>query len=209
MPNCCIVYGSSKSKDSSISLYCFPKQPELRKKWLDGLHLTPDDVDCESRGCSKHFRDGSRQTVSSYQIGTRFAEHPSMETSRRKRWASRELQQKEPKCPCIRSSLLSQLPLFPPTLSSTPLATLPVPPTSYPSTPTPSSTCTPRSSTTPDPLVVSPVKASVPRHKLPKVISCHNFRLDWRINAVSALNCSASAALNTNMLYVPAAKTEG
>lgn len=164
MPNYCIICGSSKSQDAFISLYCFPKQLELRKKWLDGLHLTPDNVECDSRVYSKHFRDGNPKTVPSYQIGAKFAEPPSMETARRKRRVSRELQQKEQKRQCIRKGQLPLLtsPLSPPTLASTPLATLHVPPTSHSSTPTPictSSTCTPRSSATPDPLVVSPAKS--------------------------------------------------
>lgn len=162
MPNYCIVCGSSKSKDPSISLYHFPKQLELRKKWLDGLRLTPDNVECDSRVCSKHFRDGNHKTVPSYQIGARFAEPPSMETARGKRRASRELWQKEQKRPCMQSQLpLLISPLSPPTLSSTPLAALSVPPTSHPSTSTPictSATNTPHSSATPDPLVVSPAK---------------------------------------------------
>ena len=92
MPNHCIVCGGSKAKDPSISLYRLPKQPKLRKKWLNELRLTDSKVNSDSRVCSRHFRDSNTKTIPSLHIGAKFAEPPLMGTARGKRRATRELQ---------------------------------------------------------------------------------------------------------------------
>ena len=90
MPNCCIVCGNSKAKDPSIRLYRFPKQPVLRAKWVAGLQLTNNDIKCESRVCSRHFRDSNPKTIPSVHIGPEFAAPPQMETARGKRRATHD-----------------------------------------------------------------------------------------------------------------------
>ena len=109
MPNYCTVCGLSKAKDPSISLYRIPKEPELRKMWLESLSLTEDKICAESRVCSRHFRDGNPKNIPSLHIGKSFSDRPTDETARGKRRASRELlkqkRQSEPpaKRPCVHS----------------------------------------------------------------------------------------------------------
>ena len=109
MPNYCTVCGLSKAKDPSISLYRIPKEPELRKIWLESLSLTDDKICAESRVCSRHFRDGNPKNIPSLHIGKSFSNRPTDETVRGKRRASRELlkhkRQSEPppKRPCVHS----------------------------------------------------------------------------------------------------------
>ena len=125
IPNHCIVSGGSKAKDPSISLYWLPKQPELRKKWLNDLHLTDSKVNSDSRVCSRHFRDSNPKTIRSLHIGARFSEPPLMGTARGKRRATRELQltmkDQHLNRPCIRTSTCSSVSgknVLSPTLSS-------------------------------------------------------------------------------------------
>lgn len=121
MPNYCAVCGRSKATDTSISLYRIPKEPELRKRWLDSLGLSEDRVTADSRVCSKHFRDGNPKNVPSVHIGERFSDRPTCETPRGKRRASREVAKQQleqhAKRRCIRthhsvspSALLSSTP---------------------------------------------------------------------------------------------------
>ena len=110
MPNHCIVCGLSKAKDCSISLYRIPKEPELRRMWLESLSLTADKISAEVRVCSRHFRDGNPKIIPSLHVGKSFSDRPTDETDRGKRRASRELlkhkRQSEPpaKRPCVHSS---------------------------------------------------------------------------------------------------------
>ena len=109
MPNYCTVCGLSKAKDPSLSLYRIPKEPELRRIWLESLSLTDDKICAESRVCSRHFRDGNPKNIPSLHIGKSFSDRPTDETVRGKRRASRELlkhkRQSEPppKRPCVHS----------------------------------------------------------------------------------------------------------
>ncbi len=80
------------------------------KAWLEGLGLTPEDINAESRVCSRHFRDGSPKTFPSVHLGTKFAERPSEDTPRGKRRASRESQQHHAKRLCVRTSSPGQGP---------------------------------------------------------------------------------------------------
>ena len=91
MPNYCTVCGLSKAKDPSLSLYRIPKEPELRRIWLESLSLTDDKICAESRVCSRHFRDGNPKNIPSLHIGKSFSDRPTDETVRGKRRASREL----------------------------------------------------------------------------------------------------------------------
>ena len=74
MPGNCCICGQMKSADCKISLHRFPKKPEIRKKWLDGLELTESDINSESRVCSMHFRDGNIKNIPSIHIGIKFAD---------------------------------------------------------------------------------------------------------------------------------------
>ena len=169
MPNCCIVCGISKAKDPAVSLYRFPKQPDLRAKWLASLHLTNEEVKSESRVCSRHFRDSNPKTIPSLHIGSKFAQPPLMETARGKRRATRELKLNDKsKRVCIRTntnnSSVSDV------QNSVLLCHASVPTTSASHSDSLSSPASsigqslPRSSTPslaplPDPLIVSPAKA--------------------------------------------------
>lgn len=126
MPNYCTVCGQSKAKDLSLSLYQIPKEPELRKSWLENLGFVEDKIAAESRVCSRHFRDGNPKNVPSLYIGKRFSDRPAEKTPRGKRQASREvlkhkqLHAKRP-CKCICQSLSpSALVSLPPTSATSP-----------------------------------------------------------------------------------------
>ena len=91
MPSVCCTCGRSKEKDPDISLHRFPKSPEGKKKWMDGLNLSEDVITPESRVCSRHFRDGNPKNPPSIHLGEKFTSGPSIETERGKRRASREV----------------------------------------------------------------------------------------------------------------------
>ena len=65
MPNNCCVCGSM-----GRCLHRFPKDPTLRKKWLDNLNLREEDIGSEARVCVAHFRDG----IPSLSIGWKFSD---------------------------------------------------------------------------------------------------------------------------------------
>ena len=204
MPNHCIVCGGSKAKDPLISLYRLPKQPELRKKWLNELRLTDSKVNSDSRVCSRHFRYSNPKTIPSLHIGAKFAEPPLMGTARGKRRATRELQLttkgQHLKRPCIHSSTCSSVSgqnVLSPTLSShvsPPSTHLPPRSPSAPSSSPPLSpslqslllvSSTPCISPTPNHLVVSPAK---PRHA-----ECSETSISF-----VASDCGSSSFLSTS-----------
>lgn len=71
-----------------ISLYRIPKDDDRRKKWLEGLRLTEDDVRAGSRVCSLHFPDGKATNTPSATLGAREPEASAQTRKRRSQTAS-------------------------------------------------------------------------------------------------------------------------
>ena len=55
----CVAAGCSKTHKDGISLFGFPKDASLRKKWADQVRRTRDKWEPSQRSvlCSKHFED--------------------------------------------------------------------------------------------------------------------------------------------------------
>ena len=122
MPGNCCICGRMKSADCKISLHRFPKKPEIRKKWLDGLELTESDINSESRVCSMHFRDGNIKNIPSIHIGIKFADAVLSDTARGKRRLARESQKEAGNSKRQHLSCTSPLPSCPnTTYTSTPI----------------------------------------------------------------------------------------
>ena len=60
MPNRCVVAGCSSIPSDEVTLYKFPKDPVLRKKWIEQVKCTRDrwigPLENSSL-CSNHFTD--------------------------------------------------------------------------------------------------------------------------------------------------------
>ena len=90
-------------KVSESHFIAFPKNANIRKKWLGGLELSEDDITTDSRVCSMHFRDGNPKTIPSAYLGVKFASAPLSNTIRGKRCASHESAKKQL---CLPTSLV-------------------------------------------------------------------------------------------------------
>ncbi|KAJ7376154.1 hypothetical protein OS493_036628 [Desmophyllum pertusum] len=56
MPHCCAFgcnFTSKKNKNTSVTLHSFPKEPKLRKTWMNAVHRATLPKD--PRLCSQHF----------------------------------------------------------------------------------------------------------------------------------------------------------
>ncbi len=85
MPNNCVVCGRMKGPDTpNISLYRFPKFPESRKEWLDGLGLAENSIGTESRVCSLHFPEGKSSNTPSATLGARLPGERSTRSRKRR-----------------------------------------------------------------------------------------------------------------------------
>ena len=54
----CAVCGITKTTDPNISFHRIPKDPIMRAKWTDALHLQKENLGSSSRVCSRHFQKG-------------------------------------------------------------------------------------------------------------------------------------------------------
>ena len=68
MPNSCVVCGHLKGKASNVSMFRIPVDKERRKQWLSALKLTEDKVNENSRVCSRHFVDGSPDSLPTLEV---------------------------------------------------------------------------------------------------------------------------------------------
>ena len=60
MPNRCVAAGCSSIPSDEVTLYKFPKDPVLRKKWIEQVKRTRDRWSGPSENsslCSNHFTD--------------------------------------------------------------------------------------------------------------------------------------------------------
>ena len=57
----CVAAGCSLTHKDGVSIFHFPKDPVLRKKWADQVRRTRDKWEPTDNSvlCSKHFEDGS------------------------------------------------------------------------------------------------------------------------------------------------------
>ena len=67
MPTACVVVGchNHQSKHCQISLYCFPKEKECRRRWITFVSRKNSDGSAWELGngycvCSKHFITGKK-----------------------------------------------------------------------------------------------------------------------------------------------------
>ena len=60
MPNRCVAAGCCSIPSDEVTLYKFPKDPVLRKKWIEQVKRTRDRWSGPSENsslCSNHFTD--------------------------------------------------------------------------------------------------------------------------------------------------------
>ena len=89
MPNSCICCGHTKRKTEKVSMFRFPADHSKRQQWITALNLTEDDINEESRICSKHFLNGDSANAPVLNLGSRFASPRKSDTERGKRAVKR------------------------------------------------------------------------------------------------------------------------
>ena len=65
MPKQCIAYGCGNTNNDKVSLFSFPKDPELRQKWIANVKRTRDKWKGPTKNsflCSCHFTADCIQT---------------------------------------------------------------------------------------------------------------------------------------------------
>ena len=58
MVNVCIVFGCKEHSGGNYKLHRFPKDQELRVKWIDAYGRADKPVGMDARVCAKHFSEG-------------------------------------------------------------------------------------------------------------------------------------------------------
>ncbi|XP_019863897.1 PREDICTED: THAP domain-containing protein 10-like [Amphimedon queenslandica] len=78
MPNRCVAYGCSNTSSKSISVFHFPKNDALRKKWTEQVKRTRAEWKGPTRNsvfCSEHF------TQDCFEVGKRMCKSFGLETT--------------------------------------------------------------------------------------------------------------------------------
>ena len=85
MPNSCICCGHVKGKGDKVAMFRLPADKTRRQQWMTALNLTEEEVNDNTRVCSRHFLHGDSSNTPSLDLGKRFASPKklSMERSRR------------------------------------------------------------------------------------------------------------------------------
>ena len=65
----CCVCPNTQSKDPSLKFHRFPRDPAVRRVWLDTFSMEEGDLKPSSRVCSRHFPEGNQHKVPSLTIG--------------------------------------------------------------------------------------------------------------------------------------------
>ena len=86
MPNTCIVCGHTKGKGQEMSMHRFPAAGQAqRQQWLSALNLK-EDINDNSRLCSRHFMYGNVSNLPTLHLGQKFAS-PKKPEGERAKWA--------------------------------------------------------------------------------------------------------------------------
>ncbi len=65
----CLVCGNTQAKNPSVSFHRFPRDPAVRKVWLNTLGVQENALKPSSRVCSRHFPEGDTKKVPSMSLG--------------------------------------------------------------------------------------------------------------------------------------------
>ena len=150
----CAVCGITKATDPNVSFHRIPKDPIMRAKWTDALHLQKENLWSSSRVCSRHLQNGDPRNSPSLFLWKRIKQD-----SRAQRAKNREAQRLftiTPECvtTCSSAAIVSDI-------TTTPSTSIPLPSTSTPlpstSTPLPSTSTPLPSTSTPLPSTSTPL----------------------------------------------------
>ncbi len=65
----CQICHTIQKKDSGVAFHRFPRDPVLRRSWLEVFQLGESDLKPSSRVCSRHFPDGDSKKMPSTSVG--------------------------------------------------------------------------------------------------------------------------------------------
>ena len=81
----CAVCGITKATDPNVSFHRIPKDPIMRAKWTDALHLQKENLGSSSLVCSRHFQNGDPRNSPSLFYGSvsnKIREHKELRTEK-------------------------------------------------------------------------------------------------------------------------------
>ncbi len=64
----CLVCGNTQAKDPSVSFHRFPRDPAVRRVWLNTLGVQENELKPSSRVCSRHFPEGDAKKLPSMSL---------------------------------------------------------------------------------------------------------------------------------------------
>ena len=163
----CAVCGITKATDPNVSFHRIPKDPIMRAKWTDALHLQKENLWSSSRVCSRHFQNGDPRNSPSL-----FLWKCIKQDSRAQRAKNREARRlftitPERVTTCSSAAIVSDITTTPSTSTYLPSTSTPLPSTSTPlpslpstSTPLPSNGTPLQSTSTPLPSTDTPLPST-------------------------------------------------
>ena len=163
----CAVCGITKATDPNVSFHRIPKDPIMRAKWTDALHLQKENLWSSSRVCSRHFQNGDPRNSPSLFLWKRIKQD-----SRAQRAKNREARRlftitPERVTTCSSAAIVSDITTTPSTSTYLPSTSTPLPSTSTPlpslpstSTPLPSNGTRLQSTSTPLPSTDTPLPST-------------------------------------------------
>ena len=153
----CAVCGITKATDPNVSFHRIPKDPIMRAKWTDALHLQKENLWSSSRVCSRHFQNGDPRNSPSLFLWKRIKQD-----SRAQRAKNREARRlftitPERVTTCSSAAIVSDITTTPSTSTYLPSTSTPLPSTSTPLPSLPSTSTPLPSTSTPLPSTSTPL----------------------------------------------------